>query len=100
MFFVLMTPFDDCKETNPRHFISMKTWILLYLSISFLQILKDILIRKINHWYNYGLITYRSRVRYKLGLLVLTETIHTIWMIYGNVIYFNPPEKKEVMLCY
>lgn len=54
----MITPFDSCGDKNPRHLISIKTWITFYLSISLMQVLKDLFIKKVTDWHSNGTITY------------------------------------------
>lgn len=34
-----------------------------------------------------------------MGLLISIESVHFIWQVYGNIIYFNQYTDKNVMNC-
>jgi len=38
---VMITPYDNCNEKNPKHFISEKTWLLIWNLSYILQIPKE-----------------------------------------------------------
>jgi hypothetical protein len=79
--------------------INEKSWILFYFTVSFLQTLRDLVGERVNDWHSNGDITYRTRSRIKMGLLISVELVHFIWQIYGNVIYYNQYTDKNVMKC-
>ena len=100
--FMLITPIDDCninekKQTLPaKHLINEKVWIIIYFFISFLQTLRDFASEYINTMHSEGRITYRTRSRLKSGIVISIESVHLIWQIYGNIIYFDQYDDKNV----
>lgn len=93
--FMLITPIDDCNTTKDhkilpaKHWMNEKAWIMVYFAISFIQTLRDFVSEKINTMHSEGRITYMTRSRMKRGFVVVIESIHLVWQIYGNMIYFD-----------
>ena len=46
-----------------------------------------------------GRITYRTRSRRKRGFVIIIESIHLVWQIYGNVIYFDQYDDPAIKKC-
>lgn len=76
--------------------VNEKTWIIFYFAISFMQTLRDYASDYINTMHSDGRITYRTRSRMKSGIVVSIESVHLIWQIYGNMIYFDQYDDKNV----
>lgn len=99
---MLITPIGDCnlsKENKilpAKHLINEKAWILVYFTISFLQTLRDYASEQINTMHSEGRISYRTRSRLKSGIVVGIESIHLVWQIYGNKIYFDQYDDSRV----
>ena len=64
---LLMTPFYDCGDAN-WHMITEKTWIIVFSTISVLQLLKEKLKEKIDKMHRDNEITYRTRSRMLVGM--------------------------------
>ena len=79
--------------------INEKVWIIIYFFISFLQTLRDYAGDYINDLHSEGRITYRTRSRLKSGIVVSIESVHLIWQIYGNIIYFDQYDDKNIKQC-
>ena len=83
--FLLLQPIDKCNisETGEklpnRHVINEKGWILVYFTISFMQTLRDLVGERINEWHSNGNISYQTRSRIKMGLIVSIEGLHFLW---------------------
>jgi hypothetical protein len=61
--------------------------------------MRDLVGEKINARHTNGDITYRTRSIIKMGLLILVESVHFMWQIYGNVIYYNQYDDTHVIEC-
>ena len=75
-----------------KHLINEKAWIIVYFTISFLQTLRDLVGERINDWHSNGDITYRTRSRIKMGMMISVELVHFAWQVYGNAIYYDQYE--------
>jgi len=56
MLTIILTNFDDCgvDKNSRKHNFNQKDWMLVYLSISFLQVLRERLTSKIDNAYHLG----------------------------------------------
>ena len=94
MIFLLLMPYKTCMKTEKEaykmlHWVNEKEWILVYFTISFLQVLRDKLNEKISKMFEDGRLTYRQKSRLRIGLVILTECLHAGWLVYGNVVYYK-----------
>ena len=93
--FLLLQPIDECNISSTgeklphRHLVNEKAWILVYFTVSFLQTLRDLIGERINDWHSAGDISYRTRSRAKMALMISIESVHFLWQVYGNFIYYN-----------
>jgi hypothetical protein len=49
--------------------------------------------------HNSNEITYQTRSRILVATTVFCESIHFLWQVYGNVIYFQQSKDPKVMEC-
>ena len=80
------------KEPH-QHDINEKYWIIVFLQISFINLMRDQVSQTIDRFYRNGSLTHSIKKWVKIGIFATCELISISWQIYGNVIYYT--EKSE-----
>ena len=55
---LFITPYRECAGAEP-HLVNEKVWMIVYMNISFMNVLRDSLTKKIDKAYNEGQLTYK-----------------------------------------
>lgn len=95
---LIITPYYDCGDSD-WHYITPKTWIIVFSLISMLQVMKEKVKLRVDQMHRENSINYRTRSRILVGMTILFEIFHFVWQIYGNVIYYNQSSDEKVMKC-
>lgn len=95
---LVMTPYYDCGDAD-WHYITEKTWIIVFSTISCIQLLKEKLKDKVDAMHRSNEISYRTRSRIILATTIGCEFIHFVWQVYGNIIFYNQSSDPKVMEC-
>ena len=69
--------------------VNEKGWMIVYLNISFFNVIREEITKKIDKAYNDGKLTYRQKKYGKISVLLTTEFINFVWQVYGNFIYYD-----------
>lgn len=75
---LILTPFYDCGDAD-WHLITEKTWIIVFSTISVLQLFKEKLKERVDKMHRDNEITYRTRSRILVSMTIFCETLHFLW---------------------
>lgn len=93
-----MTPYYNCGD-HDMHMITPRTWIIIFSTISCLQVIKEKAKEKVEGMYSRNELTYKMKSRLLLAMTLSVESIHFFWQVYGNIIYYGSSTDPKVIEC-
>lgn len=94
-----LAKFEDCSALREAgvepHLFDMKSWMMVYLCISFTQIFRSSINANLDSRFEAQEITFRQRRNLRICLFLSSEMVNCGWQIYGNLIFWHNKDDAE-----